>query len=87
MSTPQVISKRIVMFHTTGPYAGMARIAALLTGTCKQIADALTPSIHYREGSEEKEQQHWKTLPRAVWYREWQLKSAGKLNDFHGAQV
>ncbi len=88
VSTRQVkVSKRIVMFHTTGPYAGLARIAGLLSGTAKQVADAMIPSIHYREGGETKEQQHWKTLPRAVWYREWQLKSAGTLNDFHGQQV
>lgn len=79
--------KRIVMFHTTGPFKGLARIAGRVEGTAKQISDALLSSIHYKEGDEEKEQQHWKTLPRAVWYREWQLKSAGKLNDFHGAQV
>lgn len=87
MSTEQVVRKRIVLFHTTGPYAGLARITALLEGTAQQIAGSLIPTIRYKEGGKVKEQQHWKTLPRAVWYREWALESAGRLNDFHGAQV
>lgn len=81
------VSKRIVLFHSTGPFTDCARIAGLLEGTAEQIAKALKPSIHYKEGGKEKEMQHWKTLPRSVWYREWALKSAGRLNDFHGAQV
>lgn len=75
------------MFHSTGPYKGCARIAGLLEGTAKEVAAALVPSIHFKEDGKAKEMQHWRTLPRAVWYREWALESAGKLNDFHGAQV
>lgn len=86
MSTEQV-RKRVVFFHSTGPYTGMARICGLLEGTAQEVAAALLPSIHYKEKGKAKEVQHWKTLPRAIWYREWALESAGKLNDFHGAQV
>lgn len=89
LSTTKVtkVTKRIVLFHTTGPFKGIARIAGLLEGTAQQVADALRPSIHYKEGGKAKEMQHWKTLPRAIWYREWALESAGRLNDFHGQQV
>lgn len=86
LSTTKV-TKRIVLFHTTGPFAGLARIAGLLEGTAKQVADAMLPSLHYQEAGKSKEMQHWKTFPRSIWYREWALESAGKLNDFHGAQV
>lgn len=87
LSTTQVVRKRIVLFHSTGPYKGLARIAGLLEGTAEQVATALRPTIGYKEGGKTKEMQHWKTQPRAVWYREWALEAAGRLNDFHGAQV
>ncbi len=87
MSTTEVVRKRIVLYHSTGPFAGCARIAGLLEGTAKQVSDAILPSIHFQEAGKAKEMQHWKTLPRSIWYREWALESAGRLNDFHGAQV
>lgn len=77
----------MVLFHTTGRFAGLARIGGLLEGSAKDVADAMLPSLHYKEADQEKEMQHWKTLPRSVWYREWALERAGRLNDFHGAQV
>lgn len=86
MSTEQV-RKRIVFFHSTGPYKGLARICGLLEGTAKQVADAMLPAVQYKESGKVKRQEHWRTLPRAVWYREWALESAGRLNDFHGAPV
>lgn len=87
LSTTEVVRKRIVFFHSTGPFKGLARICGLLEGTAQAIAAEVLPSVHYREGGKAKEVQHWKTLPRAIWYREWALESAGRLNDFHGAQV
>lgn len=86
LSTTKV-RKRIVFFHSTGPFKGLARICGLLEGTPEEVAAAMLPSVRYKEAQKVKEVQHWKTLPRAVWYREWALESAGKLNDFHGAQV
>lgn len=86
MSTSQV-RKRIVLFHTSGPYKGLARISGYLEGTAKQVADAMLPSLHYKEGGVQKEVQHWKTLPRAVWYREFTLAAKGRLNDFNPVQI
>lgn len=87
LSTQEVVRKRIVFFHSTGPYKGLARICGLLEGTAKQVGSALEPAIQFKEGGKVKRVEHWKTLPRAIWYREWALESAGRLNDFHGAQV
>lgn len=92
MSTGEVgpeptVRKRVVLFHSTGRFRGLARIAGLLEGTASEIAAALQPSIYFKEDGTDKEMQHWRSLPRSIWYREWALESAGRLNDFHGAQV
>jgi hypothetical protein len=87
VSTEQV-RKRIVLFHVTGPFAGLARISGLLEGTPEQVAGTILPSFGYKEGGTgPKQAQHWKTLPRAIWYREWAQAPTGQLNDFNPAQV
>lgn len=87
-SSPEVVRKRIVLFHHTGPFAGLARISGSLEGTAQQVADAIPPTFHYKEGSDlVKHAHHWKTLPRAIWYREGAQAPTGQLNDFNPAQV
>jgi hypothetical protein len=85
--SPEQVRKRVVLFYTTGPFAGLARIVGLLEGPARDVAAAILPSFDSGEGQNVTRMQHWKTLPRAIWYREWTLEAAGRLNDFHPVQV
>ncbi len=88
LSTEQVtnVRKRVVLFYTSGPFAGLARIVGLLEGPAQDVAQAILPSFESGDAPNTKTMQHWKTLPRAIWYREWTLDVAGRLN-FHPVQV
>jgi hypothetical protein len=86
-TSEKIVRKRVVLFYRTGRFAGCARIVGLLEDTTQHLADAILPSFPSEDNGVTTTMQHWKTLPRAIWYREWTLEAAGRLNEFHGAQV
>lgn len=81
------IRKRIVLFHATGPLAGLRQILGLIEGTRVYVANNLRPSLQYGHVSALKTAQHSKTRERYIEYREWAQAPTGQLNDFNPAQV
>jgi len=83
MPSTAVTRKRVVLHHSSGPLKGLHQIIGLLEGTQAAVAKDAPVSLTYGQG---KQASHTKTVPRYIEYREYALKRAGRLNDFHPEQ-
>ena len=66
----ELVTKRIVILHRTGPLAGVHQIAGDLRGNPEDIARELLPTYWYDKAGEQKRFDHYRTDQRLVEYRE-----------------
>lgn len=70
LSTPQVITKRVVIKHLTGLNAGLHEILGFLVGMPEVLNATTFPDSHYGPSDALKTAKHHKTHERYIEYRE-----------------